>query len=400
MKRVLFVDDEAHILESLRDALRPRRREWRMTFVGSGEAALAELDRQPHDVVVSDMRMPGMDGAALLAEIQRRHPGTVRIVLSGFAEMEAVARAATVAHRFLAKPCDLDELTAVVERSCALNDLTRREGLRSAATGAARLPAAPALFAELTAVLNDVTSTPRDAADVIGRDVAMAAKVLQLANSAFFGPGRQISQVDQAVVYLGLNTVKTLVLTAEAFEVLHPSRPIANFDIEELERHGAVVGRVVRRMLPDDPLRDDAVAAALLHDLGLLVLAARHPDHLADVLTVASAGPRPLVEVEREHGGVTHAEVGAHLLDLWGLAHDVAEAVAYHHEPWLAEGAGLGPAAAIYIADTLLAEHEAAVGAGAHVPGAPLDLEYVDALGVRGRLDEWRALVADECARG
>jgi HD-like signal output (HDOD) protein/ActR/RegA family two-component response regulator len=397
MKQILFVDDEMHILESLRDALRPRRREWRMTFVSDGEAALAELDRQPYDVVVSDMRMPGMDGAALLGHVQRLHPDTVRIVLSGFAEVEVVARAATVAHRFLAKPCDIDELTGVVERSCALNDLTRREDLRRAATGTASLPPVPRLFAELTSLLGDPSATPTEAAALISQDVAVAAKVLQLANSAFFGPRRHVSQIEQAVVYLGLNTVRTLVLSAGAFEALPTRQPIPHFSIEELERHGTVVGRVVHQMLHDDPRRDDAVAAGLLHDIGMLVLAAQQPEHLGAALIAANDQQRPLVEVERDHTGVTHAEVGAHLLALWGLSHDVVESVAYHHEPRPARN-GLDPAAAVYIADTLLAQCGAASASGRQLPAAPLDMGYIAALGVTGRLDEWRELVAREAA--
>ena len=127
MIRVLFVDDETHVLESLRDALRPWRRELTMAFAADGPTALEEVAREPYDAVVSDMRMPGMDGAELLREVQRVQPATVRIVLSGYAEIESVARAATVAHRFLSKPCDVDELVSVIGRSCA-HQRARRAG--------------------------------------------------------------------------------------------------------------------------------------------------------------------------------------------------------------------------------------------------------------------------------
>ena len=116
MRRVLFVDDETQVLDSLRDALRPRRHEWEMSFAASGDDALDRLEREVYDVIVSDMRMHGMDGATLLGLVERSQPGAVRIVLSGSAERDVVARAAAVAHRFLAKPCDVDELARLVER--------------------------------------------------------------------------------------------------------------------------------------------------------------------------------------------------------------------------------------------------------------------------------------------
>ena len=115
LKHILFVDDDWYLLEGLRDAMRPQRRRWTMSFVSSGEEALSLLAEQEHDIVISDLRMPGMDGATLLARVREEHPTAVRIVLSGQAELRTVARAAGVAHRLLAKPCEIDELTRVIE---------------------------------------------------------------------------------------------------------------------------------------------------------------------------------------------------------------------------------------------------------------------------------------------
>jgi DNA-binding NtrC family response regulator len=119
MIRILFVDDDQDILAGLRNRLRAQRSRWDMVFVQSGYEALEELELASFDVVVSDMRMPLMDGAELLAQVKDRHPDVARIVLSGDAERDAVQRALPIVHQFLTKPCDGNVLRAAIEQVLA-----------------------------------------------------------------------------------------------------------------------------------------------------------------------------------------------------------------------------------------------------------------------------------------
>jgi HD-like signal output (HDOD) protein/CheY-like chemotaxis protein len=384
MKRILFVDDDAHVLESLRDALRPWRREWRPTFAAGGDAALAELAIERYDVVVCDMRMPGMDGAAVLGRVQELQPDAVRIILSGSTETDVLTRAGAVAHRFLAKPCDVDELARVVGRATALGETTVASPLHHAASGATALPCAPMLYSELVALLAHESASMSDVARLVERDIAVTAKLLQLANSAFFGLPRAVTRVEEAVTYLGLGTIKAIVLSTEALAAFRPARKIEHFSLEELEQHGPVVAGLARQLLPRGPVQDEACAAGMLHDIGWLVLAAQAPDHMTELYASAHREGRPAHELERERGGTTHAAVGAHLLDLWGLPDTVVAAVAHHHIPPVPPGS-FGAIAAVYIADALLGERD-------H-PGR-LDLDYIEALGVSDRLGGWRTLAA------
>jgi HD-like signal output (HDOD) protein len=399
MKRVLFVDDEPHVLESLRDALRPRRHEWRMAFAEGAEPALEELGRHEYDVVVSDMRMPGTDGAALLARVQELQPSTVRLVLSGYADANVIARAGAVAHRFLAKPCDTAELARVVERSCAIKELAERDPLRRAAARATRLPCAPAIYHQLSALLAGADASVEEVADLVERDIAISARVLQLANSAFFGRAQPVTRIGDAVLYLGLSTVEALVLSAGALEAFEPIPAIPGFSLEHVQRHGALVARIARQVLGGKAQADDAVTAGMVHDVGLLVLAVQEPAYLAEVLASAARERRPVVDIEYERRGVSHAEVGAHLLTLWGLPHAIVEAVAYHHRPQAAHGAVLDHVAAVYIADALVNDCEAGRAPGPGGCAKPLDMDYVQRLGVADRIPEWRELTARELDR-
>jgi HD-like signal output (HDOD) protein len=132
-------------------------------------------------------------------------------------------------------------------------------------------------------------ATPADAAVIVERDAAMSAKVLALVD---------VADVREAAVHLGLTTLRGLVLAAHAFEALVPARPIAGFDPGAVRRHSVQVAQVARRLLPQGEARDDAFAAALLHDVGLLVLATEDGDYLESALAQAAASGRPLVEVE------------------------------------------------------------------------------------------------------
>ena len=397
LKRILFVDDDADLLEGLRDALRAFRRRWGMTFVATGDEALDLLSREEYDVVVSDLRMPGMDGATLLAEVRRTQPQAVRFVLSGQAELRTVARAAGVAHRLVAKPVEATALTRLIERSCALRDVTERVELRRHIVGASSLPSVPRLYFQLTELLRSGEGGADDAAQIVEQDLAMAAKVLQLANSAYFGPRNPVNGIRQAVAYLGLEALRALALGAETFRQFSASPPIAGFDLEELERHCARVARLAREICERPAAGDEAFAAGLLHDVGLLVMASQDRDELAQTIAAAHDEGRPVQEIERERLGVTHSEVGAHLLALWGLPHTVAEAVASHHEPPSPDGP-FDTVAATYVADSLITEIEFVTQNDGARP-TPIDADYLAASGLESRLPRWRELARRQFER-
>jgi HD-like signal output (HDOD) protein len=390
MKRILFVDDEPNVLDSLRDAVRAYRREWCVAFAQSGAEALATLANETFDVVVSDMRMPGMDGATLLARVQAEHPATVRIVLSGYAEVEAALRAVAVAHVFLAKPCNAGELRDVIERACSLRALLGDGALLEVVGGAGVLPSVPDMYMALEGVLADPASGSLEVATVLERDVAMAAKLLQVVNSAFFGLGGSVTSVADAVSYLGIATVRSLVLTESAFAAFETG-PQGSFSVAALRDHSELVARIARR-IAEPSAAGEVWATSMLHDVGKLVLATRDPAAFARTVELSVAEDEPLVAVEERERGVTHAEAGAYLLSMWGLPEPIVAAVAHHHRPSRSGIRVLGPLGAVHIADVLARE------LGSSTP-PPLDSDFLVACGVAERLHEWRAIAAAEYAR-
>jgi len=394
MKRILFVDDEARVLEALRRSLHGRRGAWDMVFADGCRSALGELERAPFDVIVSDVRMPGMDGTTLLQQVKVQYPSTVRIILSGHSDVEAALRAVSVAHQFLSKPCPSEVLTDVVERACSLHALLDDDAIRRVITGMEALPSQPKVYQEVSRVLAEPNVAVRSVAKLVEQDVAICAKILQLVNSSFFGVPRRLSSIEAAISYLGMNMVRRLVLSVEAFRPWETTR-IPGLDFEALMEHSLVAGHLASRLLSDKKDAEDAFLAAMLHDIGTLVLASACREQLASVLAASVAQERPLELVEEEVFGVSHGPVGAYLLGLWGLPYPIVEAVAHHHTPTRVPQQSFGILGAVYVADRLAYEYWAAPSRAATQVREPLDEAYLERLGVIDRLPEWHRIAQE-----
>jgi HD-like signal output (HDOD) protein len=395
MKRVLFVDDEPQMLSGLQRLLRPQRHEWEMKFAEGGEQALVALDETPYDVIVTDMRMPGMDGVTLLEQVKDQWPQMVRIILSGYTELEATLRTVPVAHQFLTKPCDPDRLKDVVERACALQSLLNREALRATIAQMGDLPSQPGVYLALAEALADPATSMADVAQLIEQDIAMSAKCLQLVNSAFFGLGRRVARIQEAVHYLGLETLRALVLHAGAFEAFAPTRPIDGFEISALQRRSHLAARIARRLAPDARARDDAFTAGMLHGIGLLVLARQDPYEFGAAIAEAQRAGAALHEVEYAHHGSSHAELGAYVLGIWGLPEPIVDGVAHQHRIARLAGPALDTPLAVHVATVLAAERCPEAVA---TPAGALDAATLAAAGAADRVVGWRALAAGESA--
>lgn len=395
-KRILFVDDEAPVLESLKNLLRKYRTVWEMVFASSGAEALELLALVPCDVVVADMRMPGMDGAALLTEVKLRYPATVRLMLSGHSDRDAIVRSLPVAHQYLSKPCDADVLRGVIERTCALQNRLNNPVVRTIVGRLAHLPSAPQIYWDLTALLERDDVSLAKLAQVAEQDPAMVAKLLQLVNSAYFGLARRVTSVEQALTYLGVQLVKSLTLSLQVFGA-KPALTSA-LSVERLQQTSLWTGRVARRIAGTTSFAEDAFTAGLLRDLGRIILAASLPDQFARVEAVCAESQRPLAEVESEIFGSSHADVGAYLLGVWGLPVAIIEAVAYHHEPGQAAPESVSLVRAVHIADALV-EWASRGGTDAEASGA-LDVEFLERTGGMADLPAWCEFARAEVGLG
>jgi HD-like signal output (HDOD) protein/CheY-like chemotaxis protein len=351
-KRILFVDDEPMILQGIQHSLRGMRAEWEVSLANSGAEALETMAQAPFDVVITDMRMPGMDGAQLLDVVKVRFPRTVRIILSGQSDRETILRSVGPSHQYLSKPCDLDELKQRLRRAFALRDMLNDTHLKEVIGRLKTVPSLPALYVAVTEALRSSDSSITDIGNLIAQDMGMSAKVLQLVNSAFFGLSNRVSSPRQAVLLIGIENLKALVLSVQVFSDLggHLTRELG-FLWNHSMSTASFAKAIARVELSSSGVREDAFTAGLLHDVGRLVLASAFGAEYREVLKRAAEPGVLLASCEGDAFGCTHNGVGAYLLGLWGLTDSIVEAVAWHHQPVHAQPNSFSALIAVHAAD-------------------------------------------------
>lgn len=397
-KRILFVDDEPNILSGLRRMLRSMRKEFDFYFAENGSEALDIMDEAPVDIIVSDMRMPGMDGASLLSEVQKIYPHSIRIMLTGQADDDSVMRTVGVVHQFLAKPCDPELLKTVLLRASALQDLMQNGQLKNIITGIDYLPSLPEIYLELQRKLKDPEVSIKDIANIIEEDIAMSAKVLQLVNSAFFGLFQKAETPARAVNLLGLETIKALALSVEVFSDKNLETTV--IPLKELWSHSMAIGTsakmITETVTENKDLIDYSLIAGVLHDIGKLVLVSRMSDVYKTIINQAREDQIAIQEAEQRIIGATHCDVGAYLIGLWGLQSSVVEAIAFQHRLDHYPADSFTPALAVHVANTLYYDfHED------EYIGVPKSLNeaYIAKLGLSDKIDQWREICKEIAER-
>jgi len=386
-KRILIADADVEVLEGFRQTL---SQQWTITAATGGNAAFAEMKKEPCDVVVADLSLPEIDGAELLSRIRKEFPKTILFILATEPDKERVMKNVLGAHQFLTKPCDPATLKSAIERALALDVWVASNNMRELIARVRTLPTVPSLYFEVLAALRSPDASTEQVGAIIAKDMAMMTKLLQVLNSAYFGLSRKISDPVEAVGILGFDAVKSMVMALKLLSQYDKVKPIY-FSIDRLWRHSTQVARSARQLVlnytSDRTMAETAFTAGLMHDLGKIVLASNFDEQYRGVQSLAIKQQLPLWEVEKEIFGANHGEIGAYLLGLWGMPLDLLEASALHHTPSLTITKGFTPLTAVHVANVF--EHEANPAKDGLV--APkIDEAYLKELGLFDRLDAWR----------
>lgn len=385
----VFVDDNADVLRGLERLLRPLRGEWTMQFVTSGPAALEFLAAREADVLVTDLQMPGMSGVELMERVLDEHPAVIRIALSGRAERESVVQSAHLVHQYLSKPCEPGLLRERLEQAVRLKSLLGDRRLRSIVAAVSGLRSVPSIYLDLMTEMERPDPSVARIASIIANDPGLAAKVLQLINSAYFGLRAHVSDPETAVRLLGFETTRSLALAVHVYARLRGSRTVDPARIwEHCARTGRLARQVARHLRLSERCSSEAFTAGLLHDVGKLILADAI-DEYADATAAGHAEGLDDAGAETRAFGSNHAQVGACLFGLWGLPYGIVEAIAWHHAPGDSGIAQSSAVTALHVANVL--DHASREQDGT---GRSLDERYLQALGLPSALAEWTRAIA------
>lgn len=397
--RILFVDDQANILDGLRRMLRSHKNEWDMCFATGGSEALQFLSEHRVDILVTDMKMPGINGAELLDEVRIKYPDTARFVLSGYVDREMALQSVMNVHRYLSKPCNADDMIGVLEGNIHLRTYLNDPTLTSFISEIGCLPSLPETYLKLQKAMRSSSATLDRVGRIIERDMALSSKILQIVNSSFFGLARHVSGPREAVKLLGLDIVRALMIQVSIVREFD-QKIITMLSLDELWDHALLSGTFAKEIAVMEKAsnreKDYAFVAGLLHDIGILILAANFPSRYSRVLDEVRERGILFAVSERKEFGVDHGQVGAFLLGLWGLPDPVVEAVAFHHSPFIkplaTNDGNFSALTAVHVADVL--EHDLD-DEGRLASDATLDYEYLSMIGIDERVPHWRERLID-----
>lgn len=397
MLRILFVDDDPLILAGLKRLFRRFEREWQAEYVTSGEEALQFFAQAPFDVVVSDLRMPAMDGAALLSLIRERYPRVIRVILTGICLRESGLRTLSPAHQCLTKPCDPIELRNTIHRVSSLQRRLQSAETQRLLDSLALPPDFTPAFHAIVEELNAPRASTERLTTLVAAEPQLAEHLLQLTNSSYFGLSQKYTSVHQAVQQIGLSALHPYLLCAGVLSQF-PDFQAPGFSLHQLIDHGTEVGQfarqIAREITNDEQQADEAYLAGLLHDIGKQALASSLGAPYADILRTSRESGTSLWETERSVLGTTHAEVGGGLLDRWGVPLGVVEAVALHHEPRASDHSQFTPLTAVHLANGILHEQLSQWSEGES--GCRLDGGYLERLGVQHIPEQWLSQLGKE----
>ncbi len=389
-KQVLFVDSGQDEPTGARNLAKGLNDQWETTFVGSGAEALTTTKQKKYDVVISQMTLPDMVAVRLFKEVAQSNPGSVRIILTQDMSRQAALQAASCVHQCISLPCDPEDLRKTIENSLGLHRKLNNPELQARIASIKALPSPPELYTKLVAELQKDEASISKISKMIKQDIAISTKLIQLINSAFFGLRNTVDNTQQAITMLGLETVRSLVLTAGMFDqFVDPGLP--GLSIKSVYDRSLEVGASARLIANSLGLRkrqiEDSLMAGMLHEVGLLILANHFPDELKQAFSMVSDGSISLRDAVQKVLGVSDSEIGAHLLSMWGLPDSILEAVALHCQPSLCPCPMMNALTTVHIAYALRHDESNRITKD---KASAVDLEYLRILELSDQLPNIR----------
>ncbi len=388
-KQLLFVGLGANQIQTLQEDFGQLQPNWDCQFVSDVAQAIEQLPSGSFRTVISSSSVAA--DPALTAAIQKQSGATVRIVLCESTDRADLARWETAGAIPVAHNTDAAGLAGTIKRVTRLREWTADAGMQKLLSQCRKLPVVPKLYSQVTVELNSPNGSIDMVAHYIAQDPLMTAKVLQVVNSAVFALDREISDPAEAVMFLGLGRIQSLILLAGTFSQFE-NVGVPGFSPDSIWNHSlrvATLAQIIALEETDKPkIAEAAFTSGLMHDMGKLILAANVPAMCSAIGQLHQRKELTQREAELQVLGTTHAELAACLLGTWGLPVSVLEAVAWHHCPARSSDLAFTPLTAVHVANVLV--HEMDSDSATAAPPESFDHGYLLQIGLGEYRNKWR----------
>lgn len=390
--KILFIDDQENVLQSLKLSLRSMRGEWDMSFAQSGQEGLSMFEQIWPDVVVTDMRMPSMDGAVVLKDIQKLKPDVGKIILSGYSDKDTVIKNMQLANEYLSKPCKTCDLVEAINNTLKANTMIENETIKNIVAEIETIPSSPDTYSKLINVLSKDDSTPEEIGTIISQDIALSTILMRIVNCAFFSFPTQAQNITHAVKMLGQQTLLNIIRASHLFENIE-SFENPRMSISMLWGHSLRVAQFAKTIALDsglsESLHNDCFMAAMFHDIGKFILASRMEREFSEIITMVQKEQCPVNIAEQRILGTTHADIGAYLLARWGFSHSQISIIRSHHDESVVTAETPTPQMVLFIANCM--DHEL-VHLRERFNRNSFDFILGSNTVLQSRIDSWRSL--------
>lgn len=321
-KNILFVDDELSILKSIRRLF--LKSGYNIFLANSAKEGLEIIRTSNIDVVVSDVKMPEVDGLAFLRQVKENYPGIDRIVLSGFVEMDLVLRAIIkgIAFDYITKPWSNDVLVDKLNYVILMREQVNNPKIIENLNQVEILPKTESIYKELVDSLSSDESIEK-IISIIKRDISITTKVMQLVNSAFYTKNK-IGSLEQAVEILGIRGIKNIAYNS----ALNSKIDLNNVQIRDLEKYNKLIVytnnifKNIYELYKNEPIPRELELIGLIPFIGKVILLNEYFDRYQEIIELLMADIHMSfweAQLKSKYTDFTYVELGAYFLNIWNF---------------------------------------------------------------------------------
>jgi len=335
-KTVLCVDDEVSILKAVKREFFDAP--FNVLTADSAKKALDILESNSIDIVISDVKMPEIDGIKFLKIVKEKYPHINRVILSGYVEEETVFIAILqgIATTYFVKPWKPEVLRKKLEHILQMQVLFNNKNLVNTLNTIKKLPTLPKIYNELLDAIGKNKSN-KEIAKIISSDISVSTRILQVVNSAYYGI-KSVASIERAITLLGLNNIKDMVLTLTMITELQWDN-VQNKILGDIIFHSSLVNNIFKSLYKkkfNKDLNQEISSIGITHNVGKIVLLQYFYDNYKKILDYMKTNSNKKFfesELELNRELAPHTQIGAYLLYLWNLHSTNVETALFHHEP-------------------------------------------------------------------